>query len=258
MVMQPPSLFPEVQEAVIPPGKGMHAYFKRQRDGWIATHGAWPSAQSDMAFKGWVHQPQFGVFPMPGPGGGSAATDRRGVPFNPADEPWRLILQHPDGAAAFSVAQIIAYRWHIRPPYREVRFPQIEGIDITNYFCPECDKGIFSSPREQEAADLLRQHLTSQFDAHHSYRTEDLRSLGDEIGIDFFAARRVDRDRVFRDEQPEPPSLVVEEEVPELTPDPDVVVCHECGKEFDNIAKLRGHVMGAHKAKKLEEVEAGT
>ena len=188
-----PSLYPEIVETVTPPGKGQHGYFRRLRDGWIVTHGAWPSAQSDMSFKGFLYLQQFGVWVMPGPGRGSIVTDRRGIPFNPAEEPWRLIFQHPDGAAAFPVEQIVAYRWHIRPPYSEVRFPQVESIRLYDLFCPECEKGIFSAEHEQDAADMLRQHLVSQFDQVHSYRPEDLRALGLELNIDFFAERRVRR-----------------------------------------------------------------
>lgn len=229
MVMDAPSLYPEIIETSTPPGKGHHGYFRRLRDGWIVTHGAWPTAQSDMSFKGFVFLQQFGVFTMPGPGKGSVVTDRRGIAFNPSEEPWRLILQHPDGAEAFPIGQVIAYRWHIRPPYREIRFPQVEKVQIYDLFCPECEKGIFSAEEEQDSADMLRQHLVSQFDSVHSYRPEDLRALGQEIGVDFFAARRVRRRPVRGDGNTlEDPPMA-----PAMT-EGAILICKDCGAEFDN------------------------
>lgn len=229
--MNIPTLYPEIEERAAPPGKGSHAYFKRLRDGWIVTHIAHPAAVQDMNFKGYVMMPQYGTWRMPGPGPGSAVPDKRGIPFSPVEEPWRLIFQHENGAAEFTVDQIVAYRWHIRPPYREVTFPQVEGIKIYDFFCPECDKGIFSSEYEQTAVELLRQHLTSQFDKPHSYRPEDLRALGQQIDVDFFAERRV-RGRPVRGDgrvlQPE-----TEAEQPMTPTDGEAfLVCNDCGATF--------------------------
>ena len=245
MVMEAPSLYPETIETSTPPGKGHHGYFRRLRDGWIVTHGAWPSGQSDMSFKGFTFLQQFGVWVMPGPGKGSTVVDRRGVPFNPAEEPWRLIFQHPDGAEAFPVTQVVAYRWHIRPPYREVHFPQVEGIQIYDLFCPECEKGIFSAEQEQDAADLLRQHLTSRFDEAHSYRPEDLRALGQEIEVDFFAERRVRR----RPGRGEGSTLEPSAPAPDLGVS-DTVRCRVCGEEFASTAALGGH-MKSHRKERV-------
>ena len=108
------------------------------------------------------------------------------------------------GAKEFPVEQIIAYRWHVRPPYREVQFPQLAGVEITNYGCPECEKGIFASVNPSEAAQMLRTHLTSAIDAQHRYSPTDLTSLGKEWGIDFDSARMGRRSvRVERPEEPQ-------------------------------------------------------
>ena len=238
-----PSLYPEVAEVSTPPGRGQHGYFRRLRDGWIVTHGAWPTAQSDMSFKGFVFLQQFGTFVMPGPGRGSTVRDRRGVTFNPSEEPWRLILQHPDGADAFPLGQIIAYRWHIRPPYREVHFPQAGGIEIIDLFCPECEKGIFSAEHEQDAAGMLRQHLTCRFDDAHSYRPEDLQVLGKEIGVNFFAERIVRRRPVRGDGKTLEPVV----KVPSLTADENFR-CPDCGADFAKAIALTGH-RRSHKVK---------
>ena len=187
-----PSLYPEATERSTPPGRGQHGYYKRRSDGWIITAGAWPQARNDKEFKGFDYLPQFGNWLM-GYGDNeeeSNQRDRAGRKFFPHKEPWRLIFQHPDGAAAFPVAQIVAYRWHLRPPYREVVLRKLEGITIYDYACPECDKGIFSSDHEPEAVEMLRIHLTSNINSQHAYRPEDMRALGQEFGIDFFAPRR--------------------------------------------------------------------
>lgn len=252
-MMEVPSLYPEIEERSTPPGKGSHSYFKRMRDNWICTHISHPAAVQDMNFKGWIKLDRYGSWQMPGPGKGSIVLDLKGRPFSPAEEPWRLIFQHPDGAAEFSIEQIIAYRWHIRPPYREVRFPQLEGIEVFNLFCPECERGIFSSPREQEAADLLRQHLTSQFDSKHEYRPEDLRALGDEIGVDFFAARRRGtRESVRR----EGVSMEPENDIADMTPVAEnTLICDECGAEFAGLnagRQLQGHRMSHARARKAQ------
>ena len=242
MVMDAPTLYPEIVETSTPPGRGQHGYFRRLRDGWIVTHGAWPSAQSDMSFKGFVFLQQFGVWVMPGPGKGSTVTDRRGIAFNPGDEPWRLIFQHPEGSATFPVEQVIAYRWHIRPPYREVRFPQVEGTVIYDLFCPECEKGIFSAEHEQDAANMLRQHLVSRFDESHSYRPEDLRALGQELSIDFFAERRIRRRPVRGEDR----ALEAPAAAPEMVATETLLRCRVCQQEFASPAALGGH-MKAHK-----------
>ena len=243
MVMEAPSLFPELLEAPALPGKGSHAYYRRTSDGRIITAPAWPSYRADMEFKGYTFLPQFGTWLMSGPGAKTNQVDRMGRPFNPAEEPWRLILQSPDGAAAFPTWQIIAYRWHIRPPYREVQFPQLEGIEVFDFFCPECETGIFSSVNEREAMEMLRTHLTSRTNDAHSYRPEDLRALGQELNIDFFAPRR----RAARTA----PALEERVQVYDLTPNTQISAskeCPECHESFPVAHFEYARHMKTHKA----------
>lgn len=220
-----PSLYPEIVEAKTPPGRGAHGYYRRRSDGKIITAGAWPAMRNDMEFKGIEYLPQFGTFLMTGPGD-NKTEDYTGRMFNVVSEPWRLIFQSPGGADAFPVWQIIAYRWHIRPPYREVKFSQLEGVEVHDFFCPECESGIFSAVEKDEAMEQLRIHLTSRTNEAHSYRPEDLRSLGEELGIDFFAPRRRRGARVAPTIAPAP---VLEE--PALTPNATArKTCPVCGE----------------------------
>ena len=238
-----PSLFPDAVERVTPPGKGEHGYYKRRTDGWIITAGVWPSYKADMNFKGLDFLPSYGTFTYGTPWG-ETNKDRRGIGFNAISAPWRLILQSPGGIDEFPVAQIIAYRWHIRPPYREIRFPQLEGLEVVDLFCPECNKGIFSSVAQQEAVDMLRIHLTSQVNGVHSYRPEDLRALGKEIDIDFFAPRKGRynvRDRAApKDSAPD---------AIDLTPNDEVggKLCPECGETISVLNFAFARHVKAHK-----------
>src|SRR3990172_7777242 len=213
MTEEAPTLYPEPIEVAAPPGRGRHGYYPRPEDGglasgWIVIAATTPSNRADYEYKAFTRLPAYGEF-----ANGSAQPralpkekDARGHPWNPALEPWRLIFQL-NGAKEFPVSQIIAYRWHIRPPYREVVFPQLAGAEITNYGCPECDKGIFSSLNPAEAAAQLRTHLTSAVDSQHKYSPADLAALGKDWDIDFDSARMGRRSVTIK----EPEELIVEE-----------------------------------------------
>ena len=217
-MMEAPTLFPEPVDVEIHGGRGLHGYYRNIK-GWIVVQPTTPANKEGTIFKGGIFLPHYGEFKNGTAGGKPMESDDRGMPWNPAEEPWRLIFQRR-GAEAFPLEQILAYHWHIRPPYREVEFPQLEGVDVTDYFCPECEKGIFSHAEPLEAADQLKIHLTSGIDRRHEYRTEDLTALGDREGIDFFS-RSISRRPVRR-------------EVLQHT-------CPECGQSFSKAIALAGH-----------------
>lgn len=184
-----PTLYPEPIEVAAPPGKGKHGYY-RKPDGWIVVAATTPTNRADYEYKGFIRLSKYPEFNNGSaqPRAQAKERDARGNPWNPALEPWRLIFQL-DGAKEFPIDQVVAYRWHIRPPYREVTFPQLEGVEITNYGCPECERGLFSSTNPNEAAQMLRTHLTSRVDEQHSYGPGDLADLGKEWSIDFDSVR---------------------------------------------------------------------
>ena len=190
-----PSMYPEFTEQNTPPERGEHGYYKMgknfgYRTGWVITAPVWPTYKADMEYKGLTYLPQYGTFIMTGPGG-LRTKDAKGYLWNPADEPWRNILQL-GGAKEFPISQIVAFRWHIRQPYREAKFEQLEGVDIVDYQCPECEKvGFFSSADKSEAAEMLRTHLISGINSRHNYTMVDLRELGKEYEIDFAIRRRI-------------------------------------------------------------------
>ena len=186
-----PTLYPEVQTVRSPVGRGLHGYY-RKPNGWIVVASTTSSNRQDYEYKGFTFLSRYGQFKNDGDAGGQTlkAVDAKGQPWNPISEQWRLLFQQ-GGAKEFAVDQIIAYHWHLSPPYREIVFPQLTSITVTDYFCPECDRGIFSAVNPMEAAQALRIHLTSGVSDSHHYTAEDLRKLGQEEGIDFFSARRV-------------------------------------------------------------------
>ena len=177
-----PTLYPEIPEVATPPGHGEHGYYRRP-DGWIITGGIWSTFRRDFEFKGCQFLPQYGAFTIDSVWG-TPNKDARSMPFNTAAEPWRIIFQK-GGAKEFPVEQIIGFRWHINAPYAEVTFPQMEGIEVHDLWCPECEDTVFSALTERGAVDQLRRHLTSGRNNAHSYRPTDLLELGKEWKMDF-------------------------------------------------------------------------
>lgn len=95
-------------------------------------------------------------------------------------EAWAPILNHPDGPAEFPVDQILSYRWH-DPAFlpkgvrKDIVFPQLEGLEIIEYDCIECDHKTF-----RQAIHLAR-HLRNA----HDYDRAEIMALGERLGIDF-------------------------------------------------------------------------
>jgi hypothetical protein len=161
-------------------------YWRRPDDGterarWITTGQNNASAFMHNARKGMVPLLEYGVFTPSG-----KARDKNGVIWDSLGERWRLIFQM-GGAKEFPASQVIAYRWHIVPPYRGVEFSQIEGMDIEIIECPECDKGVFSQPYD------LGQHLR----LGHAWTPAELREYGREIGMSFARVRSPRTPRVM-------------------------------------------------------------
>ena len=241
MTTDAPTLYPELHEVSAPSGQGLHGYY-RKANGWVVTGPTTKGNRDDFEYMGHTFLLQYGQFKNVDDR--THERDINGVPWNSYQEAWRRILQL-GGAKEFPLSQIIAYHWHIKPPYREVSFPQLEGVKIYDLFCPECDNGIFSSINEAEVAQMLRQHLMSKINEAHSYRVEDLQKLGQEWGIDFFN-QRVGRRSVRRAEvEAEPVDSLVVPEAPQFSE--SGFKCPDCGQEFDTGRQLQGHKLGAHK-----------
>jgi hypothetical protein len=143
--------------------------YYRKPDGWIVPAQSAPNYFAGKLARGFTPLPQYGTFTP-----GQMSEDVRGIPFDAHTEMWRVIFQK-DGAEAFPVEQIIAYNWHLSPPYAGVTFPQMEGVEVPELDCPECE-----IPPCHDISDLA-----SHLRIGHKYTRTDLRVYGDEIGIKF-------------------------------------------------------------------------
>ncbi len=168
MTQEAPTLFPdkaEVQAAEL----NFLLYWRKVTNGWIVCAPGWPQEYAKRLKRGWTPLPQYGTF-VPG----RVSEDARGHRFDAHREPWRVIFQK-GGAEEFPLDQVIAYNWHLTPPYREVEFPQLKGVDVDVLDCPECNLPPFHE------TDHLAQHLRIR----HEYTRVDLKVYGEEMGIAF-------------------------------------------------------------------------
>jgi hypothetical protein len=173
--------------------------------GWISTGDSSDTAAIGKMRAGWVPLEQFGS-------SGHESKNR-----------WHNILSRPEGRAQFPVSQILAYRWYrvanlrhdwpsLPAEYQEDRqiirlFPQLKGIKIQEFGCPNCTNRVFGEPKG------LYQHLH----VHHDMDPEDIFAWGKQMGIDF--GDRL-RDRavvtVTFDDIPDEPVVEEDEDAPEI------------------------------------------
>jgi hypothetical protein len=155
-------------------GKEEPVIYYRRKNGWITNGATQPTAQLGMIRKGAMPLPQYGRI-----------TD--------SEDFWGPILRHPDGPAEFPVEQVLAYRWYRRDMLPDLRpfvmqgrekvrqggqpkvvFPQLKGITITEFPCPECTRA-FHSPL----------HLGSHLRVMHGYDRSEVLKYGEAMHIDF-------------------------------------------------------------------------
>lgn len=107
---------------------------------------------------------------------------------------WGLILRHKDGPAEFTSEQIITARWYKDEelPVSGIKWPQLHGVKIKEYQCPQCNRAPFVSAIGADGEPLaigdgvigLANHLGMS--GHHWDRLS-LMAYGDKVGIDFNA-----------------------------------------------------------------------
>ena len=136
---------------------------------------------------------------------------------------WEAILSHPDGPAEFPVEQVLTYRWY-RPefcPIPDVIFPQLQGLKIKEYRCPErCGRFPFI---DFDGSGGIR-NLASHLRISHKWDVASLMAYGDRIGVDFTQA--------------DVTTAIAEEYSPEVNLD---FTCEECGKALSSRIALAGH-----------------
>ena len=187
-----PTLFPDAVRTK-PTDTNFFLYW-RKPDGWIVAAPGWPQEYAKRVRQGWEALPQYGTFTP-----GQVSKDIRGIRFNPHLEPWRVICQK-GGAKEFPLEQVIAFNWHLAPPYKEVELPQLEGVEVDVLDCPECNVQPFHDP----------QHLAQHLRIRHDYTRLDLVTYGKEMGIDFSKRERKDKARRLEVPEEEKATLTVQ------------------------------------------------
>ena len=152
---------------------------------------------------------------------------------------WGPILR-AGGAHEFPVEQVLTYRWYKDCPVKGVRFPQLAGVKIIEFPCPECARE-FHSPL----------HLGSHLRVMHGYDRSEVLKYGEAMNIDFskvpggkevvsydFAEAQEAAAEVIHDAEYEvstvsagtPASVEVAAEF-EVSTTRNKVACPDCGKE---------------------------
>jgi len=102
-------------------------------------------------------------------------------PASPNGEEVFIPILRAGGVREFPVSQILAHRWHIRPPIPGLRFPQIEAIadEIQHAICPSCEYEEWAGPEDTEIGHRLYSHLFSI----HEYSVERAEEVCQEQGF---------------------------------------------------------------------------
>lgn len=174
------------------PNKGLEA-------SWITTGGTNMERQLQFLQRGFVPLTQYGEV------GFKRRADDPDGPFERYGQ-WGPILTHPQGPREFPVDQIVAYRWYDPAfcPVPGVRFPQMVGVKIVEFDCPECNNARFHKAT----------HLARHLRVTHGYDRAELVALGQELGLSF--AKEIARggtvERIYTiDETDLPPVDAVEQ-----------------------------------------------
>lgn len=148
-----------------------HMYYRRPKNGenpdWIVFAGTNLDRQNDMMRRGFQRMDKYGQMK------------------DGETNPWRQILEHPDGPGEFPAAQIMELRWYKDDhcPVPGTRFPQLGGHSIREFQCPECSHLPFSAIDGLGGIEPLGRHLRIA----HSWDRASLVKYGDRVGIDFDA-----------------------------------------------------------------------
>ena len=181
-------------------------YYRARADhpsmpGWILMKQAAPQNRARFVQYGWTPLDEFGTFIH-----AQKSKDANGVKFNSTNHGnWRVLFQR-GGASMFPVDQIVAYGWHLRPPFKEAVFPQMADVEVPEFLCPQCSK---SYPD----ATYLKTHLVSR----HDYTRMEIVAYAKDSGITF--------ERHGARPAPEPVPKVLDM----TTPPAERLSCDQCG-----------------------------
>jgi hypothetical protein len=161
------------------------------------------------------------------------------------------------GAPLFPIDQIVAYHWHIKPPFGlpKTVFPQLDEYDVPEpHYCPACAPG---SPIKNSPEEVVK-HLMVQ----HQMNLQQVRELQTATGSfrdqPIGAAGLAIRRKAQGIEKQAVAAGVVPTATPSTDlPKPRLIICDQCGDRFDDgLAKAR-HMKKEHPKPSGEIVSAG-
>jgi len=162
-----------------------HIYYRRpltgDEPGWIVIQGTNMERQRDLMLRGFEPLNKFGTLE-------SRESYLRQTGALGKDEPmdpWRVILEHPEGPKEFPAEQVMILRWYQDEhcPIPGTKFPQLGGHSIVEYQCPECRCLPFAAIDGVGGIEPLGRHLRIV----HSWDRASLVKYGEKVNIDFDA-----------------------------------------------------------------------
>lgn len=96
------------------------------------------------------------------------------------------------GAREFPAAQVLAHKWHIRPPLPGTVFPEYEKVKdhVRHFECDDCDFDIWMLEDDKETGMACFRHLRKDSgDGRHNYGRREATAILKEFGLPFSAGR---------------------------------------------------------------------
>lgn len=197
-------------------GELAESMYWRKPNGWIVVAQAHANAFREYVMRGFKPLEKYGFI-----------SAKAGSPDEHLASAAALerLLTLPGGIAEFPPEQIIEYRWHLDPPIEGLKFPQMEGVDVDVFECPECEDAIFF-----KITDLVK-HLRIS----HDWQRRDIQEFAKDTGLELLP-KRVSR-RTYRQKETAPDRPVAD--IPIQT---NKYTCPVCGEQkFDKTSQGRGY-----------------
>ncbi len=242
-------------------GKWGRACYFRRPDGRITVNQYAGTQLGHFAERGFQRLPKYGDV--------TRFLDKAQEEPDPAGN-WGPILRHPDGPAEFTAEQVLVARWYKAEicPVPGVKFPQLKGMKIQEYQCPNCKRLPFITAEDAGGKPVVKGNgiaaLGSHLQVAHDWDRLVLLAYGERVGIDFNIAGdevhsvveyQFGEEEAEQSEAPEQPEFEVEEATAEEAP-----TC-ECGWQTKALKPKWPQSMATHRnlhcpARKKEPVPA--
>lgn len=144
------------------PNKGVQANWVTNAPGGATTKGQRSAgAYSNYLRKGLKPITRYGPCPVP-------TTERGWESYIP--------MLRKGGAVEFPAEQVLAYKWHLRPPIRGLKFPSVEKLNgkFLHALCEECEFELFSVLEDKTISRAFLMHLRGR---HEYARREAILSI---------------------------------------------------------------------------------